>query len=365
MGGATWSFLNLIRGLRTMGVESVIVCPPNVDYEFLLEIKNDKFKIYKADLVPLMINNTESSFQYYRIKRKPLIISFKELIKIIREVKPDIIHTNTGVVHEGFWCSKLFRIPHVWHLREYQDNDFNFKILPSKQLFSKMLRHSWTISITHDIQHHFKLENESKACTIYNGMLSENQICYESEKSDYFLSACRITPEKGIDDTIRAFSEFYRNYNHKYKLFILGFGSDKYIQVLKVLANDLGCASNVEFLGYKSLNTVAEYMRKAKALIVSSHFEGFGRMTAEAILSGCCVIGRNTGGTKEILEQTGGYLFSSQDELFKAMKDVTNLSSLDYEHLILDAQSKASKLFTCEQNVENTYNLYKKILHKK
>ena len=43
---------------------------------------------------------------------------------------PDIIHTNTGVIHEGLKVAKRLKIPHVWHLREYQDKDFNWEAFP-------------------------------------------------------------------------------------------------------------------------------------------------------------------------------------------------------------------------------------------
>ena len=103
-------------------------------------------------------------------------------------------------------------------------------------------------------------------------------------------------------------------------------------------------------------------MSRAKALIVSSKFEGFGRMTAEAILSGCVVIGRNTGGTKEIISQTGGYMFSNHKELVQSMIDVANLNSQEYNVSISQAQNIARNLFTCEQNIKNTLALYNKIV---
>jgi len=42
-------------------------------------------------------------------------------------------------------------------------------------------------------------------------------------------------------------------------------------------------------------------MSRATALIVPSHFEGFGRITAEAMFNGCLVAGYNSAGTREIL----------------------------------------------------------------
>ena len=63
-------------------------------------------------------------------------------------------------------------------------------------------------------------------------------------------------------------------------------------------------------------------MRKAKCCVGPSHFEGFGFITAEAMLNGCLVIGRNTSGTKEQMDRgvelTGSEIalrFTTQKEL--------------------------------------------------
>ena len=361
MGGATLSFLNLIKGVKNAGITPVIVCPSGIDDNFILEIKKENYEYYSVDLVPFMENTPVNRLRFYRFQRKWLIRSMKELLRIVWKVKPDIIHTNTGVEHEGFWCSKLLGIPHVWHLREYQDKDFNIAIMPSKKIFCKMLKHSWSISITHDIQNHFGLATYKRACTIYNGILREDQITYNSYKEKFFISACRISREKGIDETIKAFAEFSKTIT-EYRLLIFGFGDSNYINELKSLCKELSCEDTVFFEGYKPLYEVAQFMSRAKALIVSSKFEGFGRMTAEAILSGCVVIGRNTGGTKEIISQTGGYMFSNHKELVQSMIDVANLNSQEYNVSISQAQNIARNLFTCEQNIKNTLALYNKIV---
>ena len=105
-------------------------------------------------------------------------------------------------------------------------------------------------------------------------------------------------------------------------------------------------------------------MKKAKALIVGSYNEGFGRMTAEAAFAGCLVIGRNSGGTKEILKKTGGYTFVNNDGLINAMKDIELLSDEEYIKKAKHAQKVAQQLYSTEQNVDSIYSFYLKILKK-
>jgi glycosyltransferase involved in cell wall biosynthesis len=272
-------------------------------------------------------------------------------------IKPDIIHTNVGVVHEGYKIAKKYKIPHCWHLREYQDKDFNLIIYPTKNSFVTKLKQSCVITITHDIQKHFNLESYSNATTIYNGILPASCIACEPVKEKYFLCASRISPEKGHVEVINAFAKFCKH-NSDYKLIIAGFGETFYIDELKNLAKEKNCIDKIEFTGY--CENIYGLMKKATALIVASQYEGFGRMTAEASFCGCLAIGNNTGGTKEILEYTGGgILYSGEEELINSMSETINmLNSSAYSTKVLDAQKRAVERYSIEQNIEKIYHLY-------
>ena len=98
--------------------------------------------------------------------------------------------------------------------------------------------------------------------------------------------------------------------------------------------------------------------------IVNSKFEGFGRMTAEALFCGCLAIGRNTGGTKEIIELTGGgFLYSDRVTFNKHIEEVVLFAGTEkYTEMIFSAQKKVEKIFSIEQNTNNIYAFYKQIL---
>ena len=90
------------------------------------------------------------------------------LNRVVKKERPDIIHTNTGVLHEGFWVAKINAIPHVWHLREYQDLDFCRSIYPTKRFFEMLLKRSESvIALTCDIRRHFDLSESCIAHVVY------------------------------------------------------------------------------------------------------------------------------------------------------------------------------------------------------
>lgn len=374
MGGATISFFNMINELKKYSIEAVVVIPKNnynLEKLFLDKIKQLNVKVINATIVPFTykgLSNVKNPIKLIRTLKWLILFPYRriksihELQKIIETEKPDIVHTNVGVIHESWSACQKKNIPHVWHLREYQDLDFGYKFYPSKEKFEKELRKSTVISITNDILKYFNMLDSRWAFTVYNGIFKEKDAFYSKEKQNYFLVCSRISPEKGHHDIIKAFNLFCQE-NKSFKLKILGKYdiNSSYIMSLKELIQTLECKDKIEFLGYH--NDVKPYLREAKALIVASHNEGFGRMTAEACFSGCIVIGRNTAGTKEILDYTGGFQYNGCiEDLVEKMHTVANLPQNAYDDLAIQAMEKAKGMYSIEANGENIYNIYKKVL---
>lgn len=367
MGGATISFMNMLEGLMPKGVTPIVVIPKgNISKEFAQFLKKNDISFFQAHITMSALHKPRIFRDYIKLPLSFLkmnlyrLITESELRKIIRTTHPDIIHTNVGVIHEGGKIARSLHIPHIFHLREYQDIDFNWMIYPSKSSFEKQLgKSSAVISITDGIRSHFNLTDVPTAHTIYNGIFHETESIYIHDKSKYFLCMSRISPEKGHPDVIAAFSEFHKRHPD-YRLVIAGFGDNKYIEGLKALAGNTGCLEAIDFVGFH--HDVKPLMSRAKALIVASHNEGFGRMTAEACFMGCIVIGRNTAGTKEIMGKTGGLGFMDTKMLLSRMEEIYNMPDEQYKALALTAQQKATQLFSIEQHIEKIYSLYNNII---
>lgn len=365
--GSTISFLNLVKEIRAADIDVVVVHPkPDMKDELLIQkLLNLGCKCVEARVATSynkrskgLIENIKFFLRYFLILYKRFLF-YKEFNRIVKVEKPDVIHTNTGVVHEGYLIAKKYKIPHIWHLREYQEKDFNWIIFPSKYYFKKILKNSYSICITKDIQKFFDLNKCNKSFVIYNPVMSSKYKKNELIKSKLFLVANRLSPDKRIEDILEAYSIFSKYYS-EYSLLLLGFGKEIYINKLKQLCKKLNIESSVEFLGFKE--DVYSYMAKAKALLVGSVNEGFGRMTAEANMLGIPVIGRNTGGTKEILEHTkGGFLFDTVEQMACYMKKVASKSDLEIQELMKKPQKIALESYSNEQHIEKVIKLYKKL----
>ena len=368
MGGATISLFNMLKMLKK-DVTPVFVVPRKglTDDTFISFVKKNNIKLYE---IPVCVHAIYKPNCIMSVIKWPIsfilmcvrhYFSLFLLDKIVEKERPDIIHTNVGVVWEGLEISKTKAIPHVWHVREYQDLDFDWMIIPSKQTYIKhLLSSDVVITISNGIRNHFDLDKSSNVETVYNGIYSSSECRLEMPKSDYFLCASRIVPEKGHEDVIRAFAEFYKK-DHSHRLKIAGFGDSSFITKLGNLSKTLGCYEAIDFVGYHE--DMRDLLSHAKALIVASHFEGFGRMTAEAAFMGCLVIGRNSGGTKEIIDKTGGFLFSNINELESEMEEIASIDDSEYQALAQRAQSVAKLNYSTEKNASYILSIYKRLLN--
>ena len=370
MGGATISFNNFLLEIVKKHDVVVAISRKFINYEFvndlkLLGISIEYFDAEQSIYPKIRANKkTYDTLTYpYKLLRKiySVVRTNREVQRIVERVQPDLIHTNIGVLYQVISVARKFRIPHVLHIREYQTKDFGWKIFPSKAYYQSALQQSHVITITKDIFNYFELDDHKNACVMYDGILSKDSVIFTPHKEKYFLCASRISEEKGIDSAVNAFERVSEQIPD-YELWIAGgHATPQYQERLKKLIDSKACSRRIKLLGYRT--DVVDLMRKATALIVASRFEGLGRMTVEAIFSGCLVIGRDSGGTKEVLELTkGGFLFQSDEQLADLMVHVAKLDEESYLSLIRASQQITIDNFSNENYCENLLKKYDKIV---
>lgn len=112
-----------------------------------------------------------------------------------------------------------------------------------------------------------------------------------------------ISPEKGQLDAVKAIRHA-RNLGTDVHLDIYGHGRQRDVTELQSAIDKLSLGDLVRVMGPTS--TVMEAYMRADVALVCSRNEGFGKVTAEAILLGRPVVAYDLGGTSEILAHGGG-----------------------------------------------------------
>lgn len=368
--GSSIALLNLLDGLTVHAVSPLIVMSKRGSLCSELEKRNIPYFVIRYHLARhyKFYNLLISSILFIPLSCYLQILNFiatKAIVKIARNFKADIIHTNIGPLHIGNDAAKKIGIPHIWHIREYQGGKLGIKPFPSFRKFKERLQTSYAIAISRGIYDHYSLAD--KANVIYDGVLNASESQFSPEKGKYFLFVGQLQESKGIEELISAFIEFSK-LNSEYELYIAGWGKDSYVLKLKAEIINANLGRKTFFLGPRK--DVFPLMAKASAVIMSSLIEGFGFVTAEAMFNGCLVIGYNTTGTKEQFDngfnrykQEIAIRYSSKAELVSAMYQVADNGPESFFPMIMRAQKTVCALYSKQRHADEVYEFYKEILN--
>jgi len=123
------------------------------------------------------------------------------------------------------------------------------------------------------------------------------------------LAVARLIERKGLGDLLRALALLERG---RFQLEIVGGGSDE--QSLRHLAEELGVAREVHFVGPLPRAEVARRYRDADLFTLPSSAEAFGNVFAEALASGLPIVSNAIGGIPDLVEHgTNGLLVQPGD----------------------------------------------------
>ena len=366
-GGAPASLFNLVSSLADSN-EIAVVMPVQSGklYEQMtsLGIRCYAEVEYCLDIWPRCLNPFKWVRKMAMLRRNSTSVR-RYIGKILDEFRPDIVHTNVGPLAIAFEESRKRGIPHVWHMREYQDKDFGMTFYPSRGAFLDQIHSSgnYNVAITSDIFRHWNLDPQKDA-VIYNAVRSSAYVEVPDDSgNDYFLYAARLERAKGLMMVLKAFKSYRRN-EGKAVLKVAGRDSGLYGLLCRLYVKINGLQDAVEFLGHR--NDVQALMSGARAFIMSSKSEGFGLTTAEAMLNGCLVIGRDTAGTKEQfdrgVELTGreiGLRFTDVSSLVSAM---SVSDSSEYDEMKNTARRLVLEQYSVERYASQVEEFYKRIL---
>lgn len=173
-----------------------------------------------------------------------------------------------------------------------------------------------------------------------------------------FFTLCGINNQKGIDHLLEAIALW--NPSAKEYEFRIG-GDGPMLRAYQALANTLGVADRVIWLGPVSREDAPELFRDCHIFIMPSRHESFGVVYAEAIASGKPVIATRCGGPESIVNNTNGLLVEIGDipGLVKAMKYISeNLGQYDPQSIRDDFITRFSRSAVVNQLI----TLYQQVL---
>lgn len=363
INGASYSMLNFIDYLNDKC--NFIIISPFKNGPFVDEIKKRNLEMY---FVPFYrwVEIKDDSFKekHKNWKKKYDVINQKlaeKTAEILKNKNIDIIHSNTSVVDLGYRLSKILNIPHIWHIREFGEKDFNMYPLCSyKEYYKKISDDNYIVCISKAVRKKFeKKVHKDKLILIYNGVGKENLVKEKkynlsNQNKLVCLQAGMIMKNKGQHITVKAIDQLV-NDGYNIELLIAGRGN------IQELGIDISDKKWLKCLG--QVNNLPELRKNVDIEIVSSKMEAFGRVTIEAMMSGSAVIGSNSGCTKELISNNeNGLLFKQGNykDLANKIKYLYN-NRKEIQRLGNNAYVYSEKNFLINLCAEKIYKLYTEI----
>lgn len=367
-GGSNQALFSTLKELKKKGVVPLVIVPDKKTAD-LYRFYNCKTKIiYMRQEVQPLLKSVKSIFLFlplFIFNFIANIIAYIRLIKLCKLEMPDIIHSNVTVTSLGYRLAKRFKIPHLWHIREYVQRPMFGSVY-----LNRLLNNGYTIIVTKGLCNFYHLE-KAKTRVIYDGVNYYSKLKKSAKilPYKYFVCVGRITKAKGIELLIDSFILYAKN-NSEIDLLLIGDGKSEYINSIKERLAHCNILHRVHFVGSKNHDETMMYMKNAEALIVPSLSEGFGLITAEAMFNKCLVVGNNNTGTKEqfdngveITGQEIGLRFNNSEELSDIMINISSNGRMNYNHLIKNAYKTVNQLYTVPQNGIAIYNYYRSIIN--
>ncbi len=323
--------------------------------------------------------------------RKGFRIAFpfaKEISKAVMEIKPDIIHLHDP----GSLCSSLKKSAKAQGIPIVITNHFNLDYVLSYFRYLEPL-HPWfekwltnylvkfynecdcvtcpTVTIKKELENWGVV---SPIVEISNGVDLERFYSYSSPvavRHRYNLpSNVPIVLYVGRIDKDKSFEVFIRcipNVLSKVDAFFLVVGDGDEIGKMKILAQNLGVAEKINFLGWIDHYSpdLPQIYQVASVFAIPSSIETQSIVTLEALASGLPVVGADGGALPELVKHgENGFLFSPRDS--KALADY--IIKILQDKNLADAMRRKSLEIVSEHRISESFarinKVYEEVLNK-
>ena len=357
-GGAETQLVNLATKLKCRGwdVRVVSMLPPQA---FVEELKNAH--------IPLATLNMRRGVADAR--------AVFRLLKILREWEPDILHSH--MVHANLLARvvRIFcKIPALISTAHSIDEGGSWREVayrltdPLADLTTNVSRAAVERYICVGVAPKNKIRfmpNGIDTAKFKPNKAAGKRLRNELGVDNYFvwLAVGRFEEAKDYPNMLRAFSMIV---SKKSDVVLLLVGQGSLLEEVKKLASELKLEDKVRFLGVR--RDVPDLMNAADAFVLSSRWEGFGLVLAEAMSCQLPVVATDSGGPREILN--GGKLGhlvppGDSEALAAAMMKMMSLPEAERQAMGRAGRAYIEANYSLEHVVDQWVALYMELLQRK
>ena len=359
--GAFLSLVNLVQDINKRGLKTLVILPEYGNGEELLMDNDIEYTFVPSNTWLKRLDGKALSWQ--QLVEVDNYKAIKRIEKIIEECEVKLVHCNTTYTYVGAKAAQNKKIPVVWHLRE-KTIEQGYIYDDEKEFYSLINSSDQIITVSQYIKDNYEKLDRNKTVIIYNGIDVDryyNQHLVFDNPIIKIIMPGAIYPLKRQKDLVEAVA-LLKKKSISVSVDIVGTGEVDYVKELKSIVEKNQIQSQINFMGKR--NHLEELYKQYDIVVSCSGVESFGRVCVEGQLSGCLVIGANSGGTLEIIKnKENGLLFDYQnskslaDTIEYAIKNVDEMRKI-----ALSGQKYAMEHLNKEYNSKQIYEIYRNLI---
>lgn len=294
-------------------------------------------------------------------------LSFEVFRLLVKGLNPDIIHAHYFMSAKfPLMVAKILKIPFV--VTEHWNALFEEGMLPKNRL-EEARKIFDNADLVLPVSEHLvegikKLTGAKikKYQVIHNTV--DTSVFHPSDDEntrliDHLLFVGRNSEEKDLPNLLQALT-ILKNKAYHFHLDIIGRGD---WNVTQILANQLGIGNKITIYGEQSKAFIAEKMRNATLLILSSTSENSPCVIGEALCCGLPVVGTSVGGVPELINKDAyGRLAPPEDPQALAAAVMGILDHPERYNRLLIAEENQSR-FSYEAIGKQLDDAYRKLIN--
>lgn len=270
-----------------------------------------------------------------------------------------LVYTNTSTVDFGSYVSRFLGIPHVWHVREFGEEDFSFRSLVSLSYRkSSFLSASRIIAVSKALASYIEGRYCVTASPVYNGFNLDmfSPIEPRPRSGNLKVLICgQVIDAKGQRIAIESIRHLINSGRTDVELFIAGEVNRDYISVEE--QRSIEHKLPVHFLGF--VNDVRHLRSQMHVELCCSKSEAFGRSTLEGMLSSLAVVASNSGSNPELVNDgENGLLFNTGSALDLSSCLIRLADDDEFRILLANNAGKFARSFSIEKTVSQVDSLF-------
>jgi len=344
-GGAQRYVFDLARAAQERGHDVSVLCGGN---GLLIQ----KLKAEHINVIPLDKLERDIS-----ISKE--VSSFRQILKVLREEKPDVFHINSskmgglgGLAGRLTGVKKIIFTGHGWAFNEPRP-DWQKILIKFFAWMTVLLSHK-TICVSEKTKEQIARWPfiKNKLTVIYNG-ISRFSLDPSENKLLTVGTIAELHKIKGLDILLKAWSKFIRK--HPARLLIVGEGEER--ENLENMAHNLGISGSVNFKGF--VDNARSLLSSFDIFCMPSRSEAMPYTLLEAGLAELPVIATPVGGIPEIIESgINGVLVPPEDSeaLFSTLILLAEDDALR-KRLGTNLRASIQENFSFEKMLEQTFAL--------